>query len=320
MKNSFNRIKYLKLVKMMQLYDHIEQLPQKKRVVVLGNFDGIHLGHRELLKKACAIAASKNLPLTVFTFFPQAQEIFDKNFAYLASQEEKCAIFAAFGVDEVLSVPFDEAIAKVTPVDFAFRILASELNAAEVVVGFNYTFGYKGAGKAHELKTWLADKDITVHIVPQYEVDGEIVSSSVIRTLLRAGEIEKANRLLGRAYDLAGEVVKGRQVGRTIGIPTANIAAETKILLPKRGVYAAKAYLGERVFLGVLNIGKRPTVHNGNDTTVEVHLLDFHEDIYCEILRVEFYSYLRGETRFNSLDELKAEIERNMSSTRAMLG
>ena len=217
-------------------------------------------------------------------------------------------------------MPIEEAIAKVTPVDFAFRILASELNAAEVVVGFNYTFGYRGAGKAHELKTWLADKDITVHIVPQYEVDGEIVSSSVIRTLLRAGEIEKANRLLGRAYDLAGEVVKGRQVGRTIGIPTANIAAETKILLPKRGVYAAKAYLGERVFLGVLNIGKRPTVHNGNDTTVEVHLLDFNEDIYGEILRVEFYSYLRGETRFNSLDELKAEIERNMSSTRAMLG
>lgn len=305
---------------MMQLYDRIEQLPQKKRVVVLGNFDGVHLGHRELLKKAREIAVNKNLPLMVFTFFPQAQEMFDDNFAYLASQEEKCAIFAALGVDEVVSVPFDESIAKVVPEDFAFRILASELNAAEVVVGFNYTFGYKGAGSALKLREWLEEKGIAVHIVPQYEVDGEIVSSSLIRTLLHAGEIEMANRMLGRAYDLAGEVVKGRQVGRTIGIPTANIAAAPKILLPKRGVYAAKAYLSERVFLGVLNIGKRPTVHNGNDTTIEVHLLDFDEDIYGEILRVEFYSYLRGETRFASLDELKAEIERNMSATRAMLG
>lgn len=305
---------------MMQLYDNIGQLPLKKRLVVLGNFDGVHLGHRELLKTARRLADEKRLPLTVFTFFPQAQEMFDQDFAYLASQDEKYKIFAEIGVDEVLSIPFDEKIAKVSPEDFALHILAEKLDAQEIVVGFNYTFGYKGAGCAEQLQKWLGVRKIAVHIVPQYEVDGEIVSSSLIRQLLRQGETEKAALLLGRAYALSGEVIKGRQVGRTIGIPTANIAADAKILLPKGGVYAAKAYLGARTFLGVLNIGRRPTVHNGNDTTIEVHLLDFNEDIYGENLKVEFYRYLRGETKFNSLKELKAEIEHNITEVRELLG
>lgn len=300
----------------MQLYEQIENLSTTKRVVVLGNFDGVHLGHRELLQLAKKIAVEKNMPLSVFTFYPQVQEIFDKDFLYLATKKQKLAMFAELGVDEIISVPFDENIAKISPEDFAHEILIDKLNSGEVVVGFNYTFGYQGRGKAADLQKWLHESHIMVHIVPRYEIDGEIVSSSLIRKLLLAGEIEKANQLLGYNYTLAGEVVKGRQVGRTIGIPTANIQADEKIILPKRGVYAVKAYLADKEYLGVLNIGKRPTVHNGTDTTIEVHLLDFDADIYGEILRVDLYKYLRGETKFVSLAELKQEIEHNMAEVR----
>lgn len=302
----------------MRLYEQIEQIPPHKRVVVLGNFDGVHLGHRELLCLARKIANEKNMPLLVFTFYPQVQEMFDKDFLYLASQKEKLAMFAELGVDEVLSVPFAENIAKVSAEDFARHILADELNCGEVVVGFNYTFGYQGKGTALDLKEWLSERNIKVHIVPQYEIDGDIVSSSLIRKLLLAGEIEKANQLLGYNYTLAGEVVKGRQVGRTIGIPTANIQTDAKVIIPVRGVYAVKAYLADKEYLGVLNIGKRPTVHNGNDTTIEVHLLDFAADIYGEILRVDLYKYLRGETKFVSLAELKQEIEHNIAEVREL--
>lgn len=300
----------------MQLYEQMEKLPSIKRVVVLGNFDGVHLGHRELLQLARKIADEKNMSMCVFTFYPQAQEIFDQSFLYLATKKQKLAMFAELGVDEVISVPFDENIAKISPEDFAQRILIGKLNSSDIVVGFNYTFGYQGKGKALDLQKLLHDRHIMVHIVPRYEIDGEIVSSSLIRQLLLTGEIEKANQLLGYQYTLAGEVVKGRQVGRTIGIPTANIQADDKVILPKRGVYAVKAYLADKEYLGVLNIGKRPTVHNGTDTTIEVHLLDFDEDIYGEILRVDLYKYLRGETKFVSLTELKQEIEHNVAEVR----
>lgn len=304
----------------MKIYEKIEQAALLKRIIVLGNFDGVHLGHKELIKLARRIADEKHLPLMVFTFYPQGQELFDRDFLYLATQEKKFEIFAEMGVDEILSIPFDEQIARVTPEDFALKILADELKAAEVVVGYNYTFGYKGAGQAADLKEMLSRRQITVSIVPQHMVEGQTVSSSLIRRLLLEGDIELANKMLGYPYGLKGEVVKGRQVGRTIGIPTANIAVWPQVILPRKGVYAARVYHGRREYLGVLNIGQRPTVHNGNDITVEVHLLDFEEDIYGEILEVELYAYLRGESKFAGLANLKAQIETDKTKVREILG
>ena len=305
---------------MMRVYKSIEEVTEAKRVIVLGNFDGVHLGHKELLKLARKIAAEKNLSLMAFTFYPQGQELFVCEFAYLATQEKKMEIFEQMGVDEVLSIPFDEKIAKVAAEDFAQIFLKEKLNAKEVVVGFNYTFGYKGRGKAEDLKNWLAENDINVSIVPQLMVDGEIVSSSLIRKLLLTGETKKANQMLGYPYSLKGEVVKGRQVGRTIGIPTANIAVWEQKVLPHKGVYASLVHYNGKKYLGVLNIGKRPTVNNGSDTTVEVHILDFNADIYGEILEVELFDFLRDESKFEGLASLKNQINSDMQKVREILG
>lgn len=312
--------RFLRLVMMMRVYKSIEEAAEKNRVIVLGNFDGVHLGHQELLKLARKIAAEKKLSLMVFTFYPQGQELFVCEFAYLATQEKKLEMFEQMGVDEVLSIPFDENIAKVTPEDFAYIFLRQKLNAKEVVVGFNYTFGYKGSGKAEDLKNWLANDDINVSIVPQLMVDGEIVSSSLIRQALLAGESRKANKMLGYPYSLKGEVVKGRQVGRTIGIPTANIAVWEQKVLPHKGVYASLVHYNGKKYLGVLNIGKRPTVNNGSDTTVEVHILDFNADIYGEILEVELFDFLRDESKFEGLESLKNQINSDMQKVREILG
>ena len=313
-------IRFLRLVMMMRVYKSIEEAAEKNRVIVLGNFDGVHLGHQELLKLARKIAAEKKLSLMVFTFYPQGQELFSCDFAYLATQEKKMDIFRQMGADEVLSIPFDENIAKVTPEDFAYIFLRQKLNAKEVVVGFNYTFGYKGSGKAEDLKNWLANDDINVSIVPQLMVDGEIVSSSLIRQALLNGEIKKANKMLGYPYSLKGEVVKGRQVGRTIGFPTANIAVWEQKVLPHKGVYASLVHYNGKKYLGVLNIGKRPTVNNGSDTTVEVHILDFNADIYGEILEVELFDFLRDESKFAGLESLKNQINSDMQKVREILG
>ena len=312
--------RFLRLVMMMRVYKSIEEAAEKNRVIVLGNFDGVHLGHQELLKLARKIAAEKKLSLMVFTFYPQGQELFVCEFAYLATQEKKLEMFEQMGVDEVLSIPFDENIAKVTPEDFAYIFLRQKLNAKEVVVGFNYTFGYKGSGKAEDLKNWLANDDINVSIVPQLMVDGETVSSSLIRQALLAGESRKANKMLGYPYSLKGEVVKGRQVGRTIGIPTANIAVWEQKVLPHKGVYASLVHYNGKKYLGVLNIGKRPTVNNGSDTTVEVHILDFNADIYGEILEVELFDFLRDESKFEGLESLKNQINSDMQKVREILG
>ena len=312
--------RFLRLVMMMRVYKSIEEAAEKNRVIVLGNFDGVHLGHQELLKLARKIAAEKKLSLMVFTFYPQGQELFSCDFAYLATQEKKLEMFEQMGVDEVLSIPFDENIAKVTPEDFAYIFLRQKLNAKEVVVGFNYTFGYKGSGKANDLKKWLAEDEIKVNIVPEHMVDGETVSSSLIRQALLNGEIKKANKMLGYPYSLKGEVVKGRQVGRTIGIPTANIAVWEQKVLPHKGVYASLVHYNGKKYLGVLNIGKRPTVNNGSDTTVEVHILDFNADIYGEILEVELFDFLRDESKFEGLESLKNQINSDMQKVREILG
>lgn len=303
----------------MNIYNAIYQVPKQKRIIVLGNFDGIHQGHRQLIARGKALAEQYQLELMVLTFYPQLQEVFQEGFRYLLSQRAKMHILEALGVGAVLALPFNEAIAKMSPETFAADMLLEQLGAQYIVVGFNYTFGHKGAGTAEQLKALTAPTGTETIVVEPVYVEKELVSSTFIRTTLQQGDMTKVNELLGYPFTVDGIVIHGHHVGRTIGIPTANLQVDHKVALPPRGVYAVKVWLGQRCFLGVLNIGMRPTVANGEDTSVEVHILDFDEDIYGEYVMVSIYHWLRGEVKFDSLEALKAQITYDMEKTCSLL-
>lgn len=303
----------------MEIYQSIDQVAQQARVIVLGNFDGLHKGHRRLLQRGKELAQKHHLELMALTFFPQPQEIYQENFRYLLSQRLKMQILESLGVDTALVLPFDETIAQISPENFAQEILLEKLHARFVVVGFNYTFGYRGAGTAPMLASFTQTAKVPTLIVEPVYAEQDLVSSTLIRHLLGQGKLEKVRALLGYSFCLDGVVIHGHQVGRTMGIPTANLQRQAQVALPPRGVYAVYVYLASRRLLGVLNVGMRPTVDNGDDMSVEVHILDFNEDIYGEYVIVSLEHWLRGEMKFANLNELKAQITQDMEKTRGLL-
>lgn len=288
---------------------------QRFRTVVLGNFDGLHKGHQQLIQLGRTIADQNHEELAVFTFHPQLQEIFDPTFCYLLTDRQKLQRFQQLQVDLVETVPFEENIAKLSPEAFVHDILIEQLRARHVVVGFNYSFGYRGAGNPEILQQLSSVYGMSVTVMDPCYVAGEIVSSTAVRNYLRAGDIEKANQMLGYHYSIRGPVLKGNQIGRTIGFPTANICPAEKLLLPANGVYAALTRIEGRTYPGILNIGLRPTIENSVGINVEVNLFDFDADIYGQEICTELYFFLRKEAKFSGLDQLKAQLKHDKEKT-----
>ena len=287
----------------------------KFRTVILGNFDGLHRGHQQLINLGRQIADSHQEELAVFTFYPQIQQYFDKNFCYLLTEQQKNRGFQKLKVDWIESMPFTEEIATLSPEAFVENILVKKLHARHAVVGFNFSFGYKGAGNPQLLRELGARYGIEVTVMEPCYADGEVVSSSAIRKHLQAGDIEKANALLGYAYSIEGPVVRGNEIGRTIGFPTANILPAKGILLPAKGVYAARTWVEGKCYDGILNIGMRPTIAHSIGLNIEVNLFDFDRDIYGQVIRSEVHYFLRPETKFDGLDGLKAQLEKDKQHT-----
>lgn len=287
----------------------------KFRTVILGNFDGLHRGHQQLINLGRQIADLHQEELAVFTFYPQIQQYFDKNFCYLLTEQQKNRGFQKLKVDWIESMPFTEEIATLSPEAFVENILVKKLHARHAVVGFNFSFGYKGAGNPQLLRELGARYGIEVTVMEPCYADGEVVSSSAIRKYLQAGDIEKANALLGYAYSIEGPVVRGNEIGRTIGFPTANILPAKGILLPAKGVYAARTWVEGQCYDGILNIGMRPTIAHSIGLNIEVNLFDFDRDIYGQVIRSEVHYFLRPETKFDGLDGLKAQLEKDKQHT-----
>ena len=287
----------------------------KFRTVILGNFDGLHRGHQQLINLGRQIADSHQEELAVFTFYPQIQQYFDKNFCYLLTEQQKNRGFQKLKVDWIESMPFTEEIATLSPEAFVENILVKKLHARHAVVGFNFSFCYKGAGNPQLLRELGARYGIEVTVMEPCYADGEVVSSSAIRKYLQAGDIEKANALLGYAYSIEGPVVRGNEIGRTIGFPTANILPAKGILLPAKGVYAARTWVEGKCYDGILNIGMRPTIAHSIGLNIEVNLFDFDRDIYGQVIRSEVHYFLRPETKFDGLDGLKAQLEKDKQHT-----
>lgn len=291
----------------------------RERVIALGFFDGVHLGHGALLRRAAEEAKKRGCESAVFTFDRPPKEVITGIPCPLINSPEDRAelVKRLYGIDEMIMVPFDDEM-RTTPWDrFVTDILVGRYGAVHLVAGHDHHFGHRNQGSPELLKEKCAELGLGCDIIPAVTLDGVTVSSTHIRKLLEEGDVETARAFLGHPHVLTQTVGHGRQLGRTIGIPTANLVAPPHVLLPKRGVYAAKITLPDgRAFGGVTNVGVRPTVNNGQDVTVEPWILDFDGDLYGQAIRVEFYRRLRDERKFESLDALRSQIETDAVKTR----
>ena len=291
----------------------------RERVIALGFFDGVHLGHGALLRRAAAEAKKRGCESAVFTFDrPPKEVITGVPCPLINSPEDRAALVKRlYGIDEMLMVPFDDEM-RTTPWDrFVTDILVGRYGAVHLVAGHDHHFGHKNQGSPELLREKCGELGLGCDIIPAVTIGGVTVSSTHIRKLLEEGDVETARAFLGHPHVLTQTVGHGRQLGRTIGIPTANLVAPPHVLLPRRGVYAAKITLPDgRAFGGVTNVGVRPTVNNGQDVTVEPWILDFDGDLYGQAIRVEFYRRLRDERKFDSLAALRSQIETDAVKTR----
>ena len=291
----------------------------RERVIALGFLDGVHLGHGALLRRAAEEAKKRGCESAVFTFDRPPKEVITGIPCPLINSPEDRAelVKRLYGIDEMIMVPFDDEM-RTTPWDrFVTDILVGRYGAVHLVAGHDHHFGHRNQGSPELLKEKCAELGLGCDIIPAVTLDGVTVSSTHIRKLLEEGDVETARAFLGHPHVLTQTVGHGRQLGRTIGIPTANLVAPPHVLLPKRGVYAAKITLPDgRAFGGVTNVGVRPTVNNGQDVTVEPWILDFDGDLYGQAIRVEFFRRLRDERKFESLDALRSQIETDAVKTR----
>ena len=293
--------------------------------VALGNFDGIHCGHRQVIEPVLTARETAVLRLyaTVVTFSPHPREFFSGQTVPLLSPfEEKVALLEQMGVDQLVMLPFDRELANLAPRAFVEEILVHQLQAKHVSVGEDFCFGHRRSGTAEILCSLAANYGIEVEIVSLQTLAGERISSSAVRQSLRKGKLTTATQLLGRSYRLIGTVVPGQQVGRTIGFPTANLQVPAEKLVPAEGVYGVRVFgkelnHGDPVF-GVMNIGYRPTLQ-GTQRTIEVHLLDWRGDLYGHTLTVELLEFIRPEQKFSSLEALQAQISADCLRARTLL-
>ena len=287
--------------------------------LTIGNFDGVHYGHRALLAHLVDAARERDLPATVLTFEPHPREYFapESAPARLSSLREKLALLADCGVDRVHVCRVDARFASLTAEQFVDRILCAGLAARHVLIGDDFRYGTRRLGDFGTLKGAGNERGFGVEAMHTVDLAGERVSSSAVRACLAGGEIEHAARLLGRPYTIAGRVMHGSKIGRAIGFPTANIQLKRK-KLPLTGVFAVQVDgLGNAPVRGAASLGVRPTLGAGLAPVLEVHLLDFDRDIYGAHVAVQFLHRLRDEAKYESLDLLKAQIARDVVAVRA---
>jgi len=280
----------------------VEQRPRK---VAVGEFDGVHLGHRAVIEGSDTVLTFEPHPLSVVR--PEAAP------KLLTTLERKAELVAELGVEELVVIPFDRAFAQRSAEDFIEHVLVETLQATRVSVGENFRFGHRAQGDTRLLK---ADERFETRVVPLVEADGEVVSSSHIRGLVLAGEVDVAQRFLGAPFAMRGEVVAGDRRGRELGFPTANLVPDQAMIQPGHGIYVARAAWGEELRCAAVNVGVRPTFKTDLVVLVEAYLLDWGGDIYGEQLTIEFLARLRGERRFDSVDALIAQMHRDVEDAR----
>lgn len=307
----------MEIIQINDLSDGVQFAPS---VMAVGNFDGIHIGHQQLICKAVEAGREMGLPASVMTFYPHPRQVLGHGVYtnLITPFNEKMRVLENLGVQIVYVVHFTLAFAALSAEEFVQRFLA-RLNPQLVVVGFDYSFGRGGKANANTLKMLGEDVGIHVDVVGSVNRYGEKISSTLIREKLSYGDVRLVHELLGRPYVVTGQVVHGEKRGRLLGFPTANVEPSDAYTLPKNGVYLVRALFPDGWVAGVMNIGTKPTFHDQMARTMEVHLLDFAGDLYGQDLRVEFLDFLRDEKKFFSVDELIAQIHSDVAEARSRL-
>ncbi len=307
----------------MHTFEHVTHLSQVSRafptVLAIGVFDGVHLGHQRLLQQMVGAAQLSGARAAVLTFFPHPAEVIHGlgDRLYLTTLEERIQRLQALGVDLVITHPFNEEVRQTRAADFVEQ-LRRFLDLRQLWGG-SFSLGYQREGTYDYLRALGTHYGFTVHGIADLAIlGGERVSSSRIRQSLQAGDLADVNACLGRRFGVTGRVVTGRRLGHTIGFPTANLHIWERQLLPAYGVYAAYAWLGDDRYGAAVNVGVRPTV-DGQQLTVEAHLLDFEGNVYDHTLRLEFEARIRPEMKFNGLDDLRAQIARDVDTIRSIV-
>lgn len=289
------------------------------RALALGFFDGIHRGHGMLLHKAIERAQEKHLSPAVFTFDRHPSDLYAKTpVTLINSAEDRADLIARlYHINDVIFSHFDEAMMRMPWEDFITKMLYEQYGARHLVCGEDFHFGYRGEGDPEKLRQKCAELGIGCDIIPLMELEHMKVGSTCIRNMLLEGDMERAAEFLGHPHCLSHTVEHGKKLGSSIGIPTVNLTTPPHVLTPAHGVYATRVQIGAASYLGVTNIGTRPTVDNSSHVTVETFILDFSGDLYGQTLRVDFYKRLRDVQKFPTLEALKAQIQQDTAATRA---
>lgn len=296
-------------------------LPEGARLsCALGNFDGVHIGHRELLLEAAKKSHTDDISAAwTFRVHPLLCR-HTPSVKILTSAEQKLALFAQAGLDYAILEDF-EAVCDLSPEEFAKELLIKKLGVCRVVCGFNFSFGKKAAGNADMLKAFFEEEGKTASIIPPCTLDGETVSSSLIRKKIEEGDIEGANTLLGHPFSIYLPVTEGKRLGRTLGIPTINQVFPENYAIPRFGVYACRCHIDGKIYCGIANVGIRPTIiEDEKQINCETHILDYSGDLYGKKVRVDFCKFIREEKKFASVDALANEIRRNTREIRTYFG
>ncbi len=306
----------------MKLHHSFKSYPKSPSVITIGTFDGVHLGHQKIIKRLQIIAKEKGLQSVILTFFPHPRMVLQSavEVKLLNTIEERQEVLSQLGLDHLVIKKFTKEFSRLSAEHFVREILVNELNAKYIIIGYDHRFGKNRRANIKDLIAFGKEYNFKVEEISVQDVEDVAVSSTKIRKALNNGDIKTANAFLGYEYFLTGTVIKGKQIGKQIGFPTANIdIKEDYKLIPKNGVYVVKSCIEDTFFYGMMNIGTNPTV-DGTKQSIEVHFFDFDQDLYNQKLKIELLQRLRDERKFESLESLQFQLQMDQADALKFIG